>query len=692
MASGFFGNYFGSFFGQFFGRAIGGGFVPGTPITSLIVGADPASSYQTTFAYKTDVQESADGSERRFALVNNPREIISATYKLDAPGSYALRARLAAGLAATVLLVDEPEGLLATADITNQFASVDTTRSDVFAVGLPVLVSNGCGDSYTANITAMSPGTPGANTLTLDQLPTAGKTFAAGAAYVLPLRPVNLQDNPDHDRYTLGDGVLTVNGQAATVRTTWGTGASLTTFDSFPVLNKRIILATTFKEQVRDDLQLIDYGAAFGVVSERTAGAVRRMHQWTVTGDTDRQFWKLLLSTLRGRQGAMLVPTWLDDLVINTQPTVGATSLLIKSTPNYVTSWFAMGIKHLQLEHADGTVEYAKVTAAVDNGNGTQTLTVAVGVSGTAITRISLLELCRLDSDDATLAWGSGLVGSIALSLLNVSGVSVDQPAELYDFTTPTVTYRYTSAEAPIVYSGHTYTPAPIKRSALVMGGSGESPEFSFETSPTLQFVVDQRTTIPSQGIYVVVRSFDRGTLVASTICSRRVSAIRRQRNGDTITAVIVTKSVLDRALAKKLPLLIFQTNCNNNLYDAVCGVSRASYKTTTTVAAVDPTDGRLVTVVSDGGHSGDYFLGGEMVHVTSGERRTIINRTNGTPLQLMVSAPFPAIAATDSIELYAGCQKRPATDCRDKFNRMEAYTGFPYIPNIKPYRDGGFN
>jgi hypothetical protein len=400
----------------------GGGAPPAPPSAiGYILATRPPSSYRHTAKWITDVLTSANGAEHRRALAAYPREAYEATYHLDAIEAAEMRGVLYAIGATPVLLPEEHEALPALAAITAYTISIDTTRSDAFAVGVSVLVRNGADQAYGGVISAIAPGTPGLNTITIDALPTAGLAFAAGSD-VVPLRQISMADGQPLARYAQGDGILTVGGQATTLRTTIGTGATLTTFDGIPVVTypaERDEGGSPTGEQTTDDLIVIDYGGAFEVRTDRTSPAIQRGHRWTVDGPTDRQWWKLLAATLYGKQGRALLPTWRADLALSIQPAPGATTLLVTDAVDYAGVWYPDGFRWLQLAHADGSVEYTKASAAVDNGNGTQSVTCSA-VSGTAVTMVSMMDPVRLNTDEVVTEWQAGLVGDLALAFSTI--------------------------------------------------------------------------------------------------------------------------------------------------------------------------------------------------------------------------------------------------------------------------------
>lgn len=94
------------------------------------------------------------------------------------------------------------------------------------------------------------------------------------------------------------------------------------------------------------------------------------------------------LEARQGKRNPVWVPSMDNDLELVTQ--LSSTSL---KTTGYTTYNLHYGRRHLQLVFADGATANRKITAMVDNGDGTETLTVASLPAGT-IVKLSLLRLC----------------------------------------------------------------------------------------------------------------------------------------------------------------------------------------------------------------------------------------------------------------------------------------------------------
>jgi len=143
-------------------------------------------------------------------------------------------------------------------------------------------------------------------------------------------------------------------------------------------------------------------------------------------------------------------------------------------------------------------------------------------------------------------------------------------------------------------------------------------------------------------------------------------------------TATLKIPSTFSRALNSIFPPRRWQAPCNHLLYDNRCGVSRASFSETTTVLSVTGESIRLNALswtTTEG-------VGGEIINNTTGERRTISSHTADT---VRVKLPFTQLNAGDSVTVFQGCDHSPFV-CRDKFNNLDNYGGFPLVPTFNPF------
>jgi len=107
-----------------------------------------------------------------------------------------------------------------------------------------------------------------------------------------------------------------------------------------------------------------------------------------------------------------------------------------------------------------------------------------------------------------------------------------------------------------------------------------------------------------------------------------------------------------------------------------------ATYRVDGTVAAVSDT---AVQVAAAASQPDGYFVAGMLVTANAGSRMII----GHTGINLTMVAPMPGLTAGMDVQLYAGCDHAVAT-CRDRFNNLTNYGGFPFIPVKNPFTGDG--
>lgn len=120
---------------------------------------------------------------------------------------------------------------------------------------------------------------------------------------------------------------------------------------------------------------------------------------------------RAFLARRRGRAVPFWLPSYDEDFTLLADALSGAGSLTVASA-GYSTLVFPVGSsrRHLALQATPGVPFYRKLSAAVDNGNGTETLTLASSLDHDLLAAkalISFLRYCRLDDDAPPIAWGA---------------------------------------------------------------------------------------------------------------------------------------------------------------------------------------------------------------------------------------------------------------------------------------------
>lgn len=191
-----------------------------------------------------------------------------------------------------------------------------------------------------------------------------------------------------------------------------GSSAIIATFDSLNVLERRPMAPVD--EVVNVNTTIIDaetgLTAAYSswlhaLTSGRRQFRVARGLQQDAFDSMD--YWRDFLADAYGQRNSFLMPTWRRDLVLADTPVPGSYQILVEGTTYVAQYWPYDTFQRLQLEAADGTVIWRKISAAEDYPGGTTLLTLETALPiesrwGEDFT-VSYLNRVRLAMDEVTL-------------------------------------------------------------------------------------------------------------------------------------------------------------------------------------------------------------------------------------------------------------------------------------------------
>ena len=262
--------------------------------------------------------------------------------------------------------------------------------------------------------------------------------------------------------------------------------------------------------------------------------------------------------------------------------------------------------------------------------------------------------------------------------------------ADLYIITLKNGTaLRYTSWDTNLVVLGSTFVTGPpnIARSAIEekLGMDVATLEVTIEASlsdvvngvPILQsigqglfdgaaFRID-RLFMDSSGVQI-------GTVIRFSGLIGPVDELSRSYGKLSVEAGT-------KLLQMQLPAVILQPGCTNTLFDARCGLVKASFAEANTVQA-GSTVNKLLSLSAKGD---GYYDNGQIVF-TSGANTGLVKAVktyfdSPTPF-FTFNSPLPFVPnAGDLFTAYPGCDKTQATCSSSKFSNLANFEGFPYVP-----------
>lgn len=496
-----------------------------------------------------------------------------------------------------------------------------------------------------------------------------------------------------------------------------GTGAAITTYNgdgtARPVWDRELKNEDTAEDSISSGAVIIDHGGApygLGTFEEPDWGR----SVWLEGEQPDWQWFKLFTWTVKGRQKSFWLPTWRDDLTF------------VGKAPNTITvsstdgsdffAWWPEQREHIQIVENSGTITRAKITAAVDNGNGTVTLTIGTTLATSSVKQVSWLELCRFESDSFDVAWkaGSFEVQTVA-HVVQAPGADIatgdaflddemsaedSQPREFLDITHGTTTHRIACGTRDLAVGADVYGAIPSARGDLGVATVGNPKELSL-TLPSDHALVRRYSALgcPPRTITVTLWRKQLRSGEIRVAFTGEIDSMGYDNDGIEATFRIRERASL--ALLRAVPNAVASRTCQNALYDSGCKVDRngigptvLNFKVPATVLHVN---GREVRV--DLGHllrNGDWAKGGELV-VTSGtalgEPMTIETQTDLNPgfsavATLALQAPIYGLKVGDTVDVFAGCDFSidGPHGCGPKFDNKDNFKGFPQLPARNPH------
>jgi len=282
---------------------------------------------------------------------------------------------------------------------------------------------------------------------------------------------------------------------------------------------------------------------------------------------------------------------------------------------------------------------------------------------------------------------------------------------DLYQFTLPgdTVLY-YGTADVPIVYNGNTYGGSVrFDRSQVDLKAGLEADSLTVKAyaSPTdlvngvpfhqflrqggfdYAYLLLSRAYYQAPGGWFVDGSFTPpGWLQAGQALAPPTGVVWLFSGlvTEVITGGLTAQIKIDShlyTLDLKIPRNLYQHLCNHVLYGQGCGLNGASY-TVAGQAQAGSTIFRIATNLT--GYAAGFFSLGKLQFTSGALQGTWIGiqsqvGSGSAPVALTLTPPLLAAPAPgDAFTAWPGCDRALST-CRNKFNNIGNFRGFPWIP-----------
>lgn len=262
-------------------------------------------------------------------------------------------------------------------------------------------------------------------------------------------------------------------------------------------------------------------------------------------------------------------------------------------------------------------------------------------------------------------------------------------PVELYRFDYGLDTFCFTSSYDDYTHEGLTYKAEALSRTELDQSKEDQAGSITITVPadcPVARLFIAYLPAVPvTLRLYRMHRSLDAVIIAfAGTVNAAKFK--------DGACELVCQASTA--ALGRPVPATLFQSQCNRTLFSRTsdysaetgpgfaqtigCNARRDAYEITATVVAIE---GLTVSADAFASKPAGWLRGG-YVKRASGEVRWITN--HGGVIATLVH-PFADLEIGEVLLAYPGCDGSADT-CRSKFNNIENFGGFDFMPTTNPF------
>lgn len=259
----------------------------------------------------------------------------------------------------------------------------------------------------------------------------------------------------------------------------------------------------------------------------------------------------------------------------------------------------------------------------------------------------------------------------------------VRKPLELYKIWSGTADWHYTNGDVAVDFNDgteevpdiHTYEPATIGRGITEYNSTLDVSTIKIQFAGIAEPVVQYIAQNPIDIIWIEVsRLFrDQDPLEKSVIFIGQIKTATFK--GVSAEAECVG---FEHFLKMQIPVWRYQITCNHQVFDAGCNLTGEITEPVPAIVTLDATK-TILTSATFGGYDAGYFTGG--LAEFGSEWRTIVAHSGNT---VTINFKMIELEDDDSVDVYPGCDGRIET-CRDKFDNIIHFLGFPFIPEENP-------
>lgn len=246
-------------------------------------------------------------------------------------------------------------------------------------------------------------------------------------------------------------------------------------------------------------------------------------------------------------------------------------------------------------------------------------------------------------------------------------------PKELYKFTCGVDKFCYTSGDGSETYNTDVYAPDTIERTQIDQSQEQQAGSIDVTIMRDNAVAALFIPYLPVNPVGLTIYRRHRSDPETVTIFVGKVVTAKFEGS-----QVVLSCAPASQILQKKIPVNVYQRQCNLALYSTRCGVNKALFSATGNVTAVS---GYTVTVPGVNSHIDGWYAGG-WIERSNGDMRFITGHAGN---DITLQAAFLDLTVGELVTVYAGCDRSEST-CSLKFGNLVNHLGFARIPTKNPF------
>lgn len=247
-------------------------------------------------------------------------------------------------------------------------------------------------------------------------------------------------------------------------------------------------------------------------------------------------------------------------------------------------------------------------------------------------------------------------------------------PVELYEFTQGNKKFSYSSGASDVDYLGRTFAGLSLTRDSVKQTSDIFKDSLKLTFPRSNEFAAQYLGFAPEDVTTLCVYRGHYGDDDFIVYWKGRIIGAKASGNSIEIECESIFTSIKRPGLRAR-----FEYNCRHTLYQTGCNINREQYRHDGIISSIT---GELTVEISGASiQPNGYYTGGFLVAPSGATRFLTDHREEAVDL----SRPLSELASGMSVTIYPGCDHLKET-CHTKFNNLDNFGGFPYIPQRNPF------